>query len=333
MSKISILIPAKNAGKYLHDCLNSIIEQTETNWECIVVNDNSTDDTLEIFEEFAAKDKRFTVLSNPKSGVITALQLAFANCSGELIHRMDADDIMPKHKLATLKQLLINNGKGHVATGKVKYFSETTLGDGYKKYETWLNHLTETGDNFSDLYRECVIASPCWMVYRSDFEKCGGFDSEIYPEDYDLVFRFYQAGLKCLPCSETLHLWRDYSVRASRTSDLYADNRFLDIKCFYFLKLNFDKNRPLVVLGAGRKGKAIAQYLIREKVKFNWLCNNPKKIGKDIYGVLMQSESILETLEKPQVIVAVANHEEQAELKQHFHKNGMETMEDYFFFC
>ncbi|MFK7946879.1 MAG: glycosyltransferase family 2 protein, partial [Saprospiraceae bacterium] len=119
MQKISILIPAKNAGKYLHDCLNSIIEQSETNWECIVINDNSTDNTLSIFEEFAKKDKRFTVFSNPKSGVITALQLAFANCSGELIHRMDADDIMPKHKLATLKQLLVDNGKGHVATGKV----------------------------------------------------------------------------------------------------------------------------------------------------------------------------------------------------------------------
>ena len=333
MSKISILIPAKNAGKYLHDCLNSIIEQMETNWECIVVNDNSTDNTLAIFDEFAKKDKRFTVLSNPKSGVITALRLAYANCSGELIHRMDADDIMPKQKLATLKQLLIENGKGHVATGKVKYFSETTLGDGYKRYEAWLNRLTENGNNFSELYRECVIASPCWMVYRSDFEKCGGFDSDIYPEDYDLVFRFYEAGLQCLPCADVLHLWRDYSIRSSRTSDLYADNRFLDIKCFYFLKLNFDNNRPLVVWGAGRKGKAIAKYLIDKKVEFNWLCNNPKKIGKDIYGVLMQSESALEMLENPQVIVAVANHEEQTELITHFHENGMETMLDYFFFC
>lgn len=333
MPKISILIPAKNAGKYLHDCLNSIIEQTETDWECVVVNDNSTDDTLAIFEEFAVKDERFTVLSNPKSGVITALRLAFAKCSGELIHRMDADDIMPKHKLATLKQLLVENGKGHVATGKVKYFSETTLGDGYKKYEAWLNRLTETGSNFSELYRECVIASPCWMVFRSDFEKCGGFDSDIYPEDYDLVFRFYEIGLKCLPCDEVLHLWRDYSVRASRTSDLYADNRFLDIKCFYFLKLNFDENRSLVVWGAGRKGKAIARYLIDKNVSFHWLCNNPKKIGKDIYGVLMQPENYLEMLDNPQVIVAVANHEEQAELKKYFHEKGMETMKDYFFFC
>lgn len=333
MSKISILIPAKNAAKYLEDCINSIIEQTETDWECIIINDNSTDETLAILENYAQKDARITVYSNPKSGVITALQLAYIKCSGTFIHRMDADDIMPKQKLEILKNNLLQNGRGHVATGKVAYFSENPLGDGYKKYENWLNDLTEKGKNFSELYKECVIASPCWMVYRSDFEGCGGFESDIYPEDYDLVFRFYELGLQCIPCDTVLHRWRDYAIRSSRTSEHYADNRFIAIKCFYFLKLNYKKNNPLVIWGAGRKGKAIAQYLIQKNIEFNWLCNNPKKIGKSIYDVLMQPEKALETLDNPQVIVAVANEEEQAKLKYYFHKKGMETMIDYFFFC
>ena len=331
--KISILIPAKNEVKYISECINSIINQTETDWECIVINDDSTDETSQIVQEFSEKDNRISIYSNPKSGVITALQLAFAKSSGEFIHRMDADDIMPKRKLEILKNQLLQHGKGHVATGKVQYFSETELGDGYKRYERWLNGLMEKGANFSELYKECVIASPCWMVFREDFEKCGGFNSEIYPEDYDLVFRFYEIGLKCLPCSEVLHLWRDYAVRSSRVSDLYADNRFIDIKCHYFLKLNFDKNRPLVVWGAGRKGKAIAQYLIKENVDFHWVCNNPKKIGKQIYDILMQPEQFVETLENPQIIVAVANNEEQMELKNYFHQHDWETMIDYFFFC
>lgn len=333
MSKIAILIPAKNAGKYLHACIDSIIEQTETDWECIVINDNSTDDTLAIMENYAANNARISVYSNPKSGVITALQLAYHKSSGTLIHRMDADDIMPKRKLEVLKTNLLHHGKGHVATGKVEYFSETSLGDGYKRYENWLNGLTETGTNFSELYKECVIASPCWMVFRADFEACGGFESDIYPEDYDLVFRFYGLGLKCIPCNEVLHRWRDYAIRSSRTSEHYADNRFIAIKCFYFLKLDYDKNRPLVVWGAGRKGKSIAKYLIKENTDFNWLCNNPKKIGKSIYDVLMQSETAIETLDNPQVIVAVANHEEQAILKKYFQQKGMVTMLDYFFFC
>ena len=70
-----------------------------------------------------------------------------------------------------------------------------------------------------------------------------------------------------------------------------------------------------------------------ENTDFNWLCNNPKKIGKSIYDVLMQSETAIETLDNPQVIVAVANHEEQAILKKYFQQKGMVTMLDYFFFC
>lgn len=333
MSKISILIPAKNAGKYLRACIDSIIEQTETDWECVIVNDNSSDDTLAIAESYAQNDARVSVFSNPKSGVITALQLAYAQSSGTFIHRMDADDIMAKRKLEVLKNNLLKHGKGYVATGKVKYFSENSLGEGYKKYENWLNDLTEKGENFSELYKECVIASPCWLVYRSDFEACGGFKSDLYPEDYDLVFRFYERGLKCIPCDEVLHHWRDYAVRSSRTSEHYADNRFIFIKCFYFLKLNYIKNRPLVIWGAGRKGKAIAQHFIQENIDFYWLCNNPKKIGKTIYGVVMQPEKALERLDNPQVIVAVANEAEQDELKKYFHKKNMKTMEDYFFFC
>ncbi|NJN78572.1 MAG: glycosyltransferase family 2 protein [Saprospiraceae bacterium] len=156
MSKISILIPAKNAAKYLHECINSIIEQTETDWECIIINDNSTDETLAILEDYAQNDKRISVYSNPKSGVITALQMAYSKCNGTFIHRMDADDIMPKRKLEILKNNLLQNGKGHVATGKVEYFAETPLGDGYKKYENWLNELTKKGENFSEtLQRMC----------------------------------------------------------------------------------------------------------------------------------------------------------------------------------
>ncbi len=333
MSKISILIPAKNAEKYLHACINSIIVQTETDWECIVINDNSTDDTLAILEDFAQKDTRISVYSNPKSGVITALQLAFAKCSGTFIHRMDADDIMPLEKLAILKNNLLLNGKGYIATGKVAYFSETALGDGYKKYENWLNDLTAKGANFTELYKECVIASPCWMVYRTDFEACAGFNSDIYPEDYDLVFRFYKLGLKCIPCDVVLHHWRDYAIRSSRTSEHYADNRFIAIKCFYFLKLNYDRNRPLVVWGAGRKGKAIAHYLIQKNTPFHWLCNNPKKIGHSIYDVVLQHEKSIETIDNPQIIIAVANEKEQVILKNYFHQKGMKTMLDYFFFC
>ena len=68
------------------------------------------------------------------------------------------------------------------------------------------------------------------MVHREDFDKCGGFQSNIYPEDYDLAFRFYRKGLTPIKCDEVLHYWRDYANRTSRTHEHYSDNTFLDIK-------------------------------------------------------------------------------------------------------
>ena len=150
---------------------------------------------------------------------------------------MDADDIMSVDKLKVMQAQLEDYSYGHVALGQVKYFSENELGEGYKKYAYWLNGLTATGENWKDLFTECVIPSPCWMVYRVDLKRAGAFDSELWPEDYDLCFRFYMAGLKCIPSDKTLHHWRDYSDRTSRNDPHYADNRFFELKLLYFLKM------------------------------------------------------------------------------------------------
>jgi glycosyltransferase involved in cell wall biosynthesis len=189
---ISILLPVRNAGKYLSACLESIQNQTETNWELIAIDDNSTDSSFEILSLFSRKlPEQIHVFKNEGKGIIPALRLAYSKCQGEFITRMDADDLMEKNKLASLRSLLVKNGRGHVATGLVKYFSETKLGEGYKKYEEWLNSLILENKSYDDIYKECVIPSPSWMCYQDDLKKCGAFEIQQYPEDYDLCFRFY----------------------------------------------------------------------------------------------------------------------------------------------
>lgn len=308
-------MPVKNAGPFLEECLRSIIDQTETDWELIAVNDGSTDDSPTILNRFAEHDKRINVLDNNGSGIIDALRTAYSNSSGELITRMDADDRMAPRKLETLKQNLLDAGPGNLATGLVEYFSENELGDGYRKYEQWLNGLTAEGNNCTEIYKECVIPSPCWMVFREDLDRSGAFELDTYPEDYDLCFRFYGQGLKVIPTTEVLHHWRDHTSRTSRNHPHYADNRFLELKLNWFLKLDLDPQRPLVLWGAGSKGKSLAKLLTERHVPFHWVCNNPKKIGHLIYGVEMRSEQFLSEQENPQVIVSVANPQEQAELK------------------
>lgn len=330
---ISILMPVKDTAQYLKECVDSIISQTEYNWELIAVNDNSTDQSNELLNEYALKDDRIRVYQNTGNGIIDAIRLAFKNAKGDLITRMDSDDIMHIDKLKVLKNNLIKSGEGNIATGLVKYFSEKELGNGFQNYEKWLNSLIQKGSNFTEIYKECVIPSPCWMVFRTDLIKCEAFTPNVYPEDYDLTFRFYINGLAPIPCNQVLHYWRDYTTRTSRTHEHYSDNTFLALKIDYFLKHDYNLNKQLIVWGAGAKGKSLAKKLILLGIDFHWICDNPKKIGKHIYEKLMLPFNSLETLSNTQSIITVANPKEQEIIKSYFSRRNDLPMIDYFFFC
>lgn len=332
-SLISILIPFKNTEAFLAECLDSIESQTYQSWELIAINDHSTDSSLQLVEQYAKKDKRIQVYNNIGNGVIEALRMAYSKSKGSLITRMDSDDIMHADKLQIMNFQLQEHGKGHISLGLVKYFSANGINNGYERYEQWLNKLTREGNNYSEIYKECVIPSPCWMVHRDDFITSGAFDSDRYPEDYDLTFRFYKHGLKCLPSTHLLHYWRDYDTRSSRTDEHYALNYLLNIKIEYFLELDHDSSRPLTVWGAGTKGKTVAKAMVDNNVPFYWICDNPKKIGQKIYGQTLLNFDYLSKINRPQSIITVANQEAQVVISRYLHKQQMRSMIDYFFFC
>ena len=333
LMKVSVLMPFKNTEEFLGECLRSLLAQSYEDWDLLAVDDHSTDKSTDIVRKFSELDNRILIFTNSGNGIIPALRLAYAESSGAFITRMDSDDVMAPDKLKNLVDQLHHSGPGHIAQGQVKYFSDLGISDGYARYERWLNKLIAEGTNFNEIYKECVIASPCWMVFRKDLDRCGAFQSNTYPEDYDLTFRFYKHGLKCIPCNKVLHFWRDYPTRTSRISEHYAQNYFLEIKISYFLELDKDHNRPLAVWGAGTKGKTIAKYLINRDIPFYWLCDNPKKIGKKIYGMELQPFRILESLKSPQSIVTVANEADQKEIGQYLRQLSLNGETDCFFFC
>ena len=330
---VSILIPFRNTEPFIEACLRSILAQTYAHWELVIIDDHSTDSSYSIVKRWAQTDSRIKLYKNTGRGIIAALQFAFKMSSGALITRMDSDDVMRKNKLEVLSQNLQTHGRGHVSLGLVHYFSEEGIKAGYKSYETWLNTLTTNGSNYSEIYKECVIPSPCWMLYREDLMACDAFNPDTYPEDYDLAFRFYKHNYTCIPCDTVLHDWRDYSHRTSRTDEHYAENHFIPLKLNYFLELDYNANNTLIVWGAGHKGKCIAKLLIEKNIDFEWICDNPKKIGKDIYGKLMKSFDCLKTLGPSQSIITVANKEAQTDIRKYLKKLNMEAIKDYVFFC
>jgi glycosyltransferase involved in cell wall biosynthesis len=329
--KVSILIPVRNGEQFLTECMDSILYQTYTDWEVIIVNDHSTDSTLAMLEQYAVQDSRIKVENNRGKGIIPALQLAYSKSSGDFVTRMDADDRMSSHKIELMVSKLQEKGEGFVAVGLVEYFSEEGIGEGYFYYQEWLNRLTLSEINFNEIYKECVIPSPSWMMHTTDFEKMGGFDAELYPEDYELAFRMLKYEMKIASIPEIIHFWRDYQTRTSRTDSNYSDNFFLPLKMNYFFEIHRDEKRPIQLWGAGKKGKELATYLVDQQIEFNWATNNKNKIGKEIYGIILQSDEDISFQSNPQILVAIRNRKAADEIKKALKSKNLKPNVDFFF--
>ena len=102
MAKISIIVPVYNAEKYILRCCNSILNQSYKNIELILVNDGSTDKSLEICDEICAKDQRVTLKTIPNQGVAVARNTGLDLASGKYIMFVDADDWL---ELGTLDKI------------------------------------------------------------------------------------------------------------------------------------------------------------------------------------------------------------------------------------
>ncbi|NRA12769.1 MAG: glycosyltransferase family 2 protein [Crocinitomicaceae bacterium] len=331
---ISIILPVKDTAPYLSDCLQSIIDQEFKNWELIAINDHSNDLSLQILEEFAKVDSRINVFTNPNPGLLEALRFGYSKTSGNLIHRMDSDDKMPADKLELMHNEWVRHERGSVITGGAEYFMDNGIvGDGFIRYTAWLTQISKDNTHAANIYRESVIASNCWLVHREDFDAIGGFEPDTFPEDYDLCFRFYQGGFKIVGLDAILHLWRDRPDRISRNWDVYKDHRFFNLKVHYFFSIERNSNRPLVLWGAGKNGKDLAKLILNLESNFNWVCDNEKKIGKDIYGIRMERFEKIKDLNDPQIIIAVASPDGQKEIESILKSWNLKAGDDYWFFA
>lgn len=331
---VSIVMAVKDTAPYLAECLDSIINQTYQNWELLAVNDHSSDETPEILKSYSEKDPRIRFLNSDRPKLIPTLQVGYAVVKGELINRMDSDDRMPDYKIQVLVDEWMKYGKGYVIAGGTEHFvDEGEVGDGFLKYEKWLNEVAKTSTHYQQIYKECVIPSHCWLMHKDDFDSVEAFDPIIYPEDYDLCFRMYKKGLKVIGIDKVLHHWRDRSNRISRTWDEYKDNRYFEMKLRFFFELDRDKSRPLVLWGAGRNGKDMAKLIQSYQDSFHWVCDNERKIGKDIYGVIMEDYAVVKNLVNPQIMIVVSSPDGKIEIQRDLDTWNKVPVKDYWFFA
>lgn len=331
-SLVSILMPVYNAAPYLDACLASIVAQSYPFWELIAVDDFSTDNSPEIIDEWEQKDSRIQLIKNTEKGIVPALQNAFECAKGKLITRMDSDDLMPQNKLELFVQA-IGNSRSLLVTGKVNYFSNLgEVSEGYSRYEEWINKLVDNRSHWEFVYRECVIASPNWLVHREFFEKCISFGQLKYPEDYDLVFQWHKFGLTIKGIDEITHLWREHPARTSRNSDVYQQKSFFKLKTHYFIENELSGGDSVQLVGAGQKGKIVAEILIEHQIDFTWFDLNAGAYKGKVFGKSIVDVNGLE--ESRKTILTVWPKEEylQKQITSFLNNKGLHSGENYWLF-
>lgn len=142
MPKISIIIPVYNAEKYLRECLDSIINQTLKDIEIICINDYSTDNSLQILQEYAKNDNRIKILKGKKTGAGGARNVGLEIATGEYITFFDADDFLEKNSYEKIYNNAVTNNSDIVVFDYDKYISTT------KQY--YKNEILYIPDNLSE---------------------------------------------------------------------------------------------------------------------------------------------------------------------------------------
>ena len=317
-------MPVKNAAAWLGDSIRSIQNQSYENWELIAIDDHSSDGSLSILQSFSQSDPAITFYQNSAKGIIPALQLALTKTSGDFITRMDADDIMPENKLGLLLEKAVEN-RDALTTGFVKYFSDDgKVSSGYLKYERWLNN-TLTDEKFTEnMFRECVVASPNWLISKQLIEKLEIFERLVYPEDYHMMLLLWTAGVEFQSVKEVTHLWREHPERTSRNSLHYQQKAFFDLKVTFFVENVLDDNDQLVIFGSGRKANLAKQVLIEKERNYLQL---DLKETENIYHY-----SILPEVENPKILIVVyPPNEQRVQIEDFLQTHDLEKGKDFWF--
>jgi len=296
-------MPYKNAAEWISECLISIQNQSFENWEVIGVNDSSTDESEYIFLEFQKNDLRLKTFQNPGKGIISALNFGFHQSKGKYVSRMDADDLMPEKRLEQMRNLLLDFPEKTVVTGLVQYFSDQPISAGYQSYESWINDINLRGIQHQNIYRECVIASPNWLTSREVIDSIGGFENLNYPEDYDLVLKWYDQGLNFKVVPEVTLFWREHPKRTSRNSENYTQEAFFDLKINAFLQFDYRQNQ-LIIWGKNPKSRLISKILEAGGIPFE---NHDLKDFRKA-----------EKIQRPQILLAIYPSEKERKLIQNF---------------
>ena len=226
MSLVSIIIPCYNQSQYLSDALKSVQDQTYANWECIIINDGSSDSTYEISQKFIDQDSRITYLYQDNQGVSSARNTAIQNSHGHYILPLDADDLISAHYIEEAVSILQEKPDIKIVYCDGRYFGKRNCKISSKSFS--IKNI---------LIRNMIFCTA--LFRRQDYDLAGGYKaSMIYGwEDWDLWLSILEQGGTAYKIPKTYFSYRIKSE--SRSTGIEKEKRKYLSKQIYWNHYDF----------------------------------------------------------------------------------------------
>ncbi|MEM7410745.1 MAG: glycosyltransferase family 2 protein [Myxococcota bacterium] len=327
--RVSVLIPVRDAAPTLGSCLRSVQRQTEANWECVVVDDGSSDASADIVADFARSDPRIRSLRGPREGITPALNRGLDACRAPLVARLDADDWMHRARLR-LQCDTLDGAPGWAGVGcHVRLFPRRALGPGMRAYEEWLSAICTPEDVRRESTVECPLPHPS-LLLRTGLLRDFGYRDRGWPEDYDLVLRLLAAGHTLGIVPRRLLGWRHGPERLSQTDVRYTAARFTACKARFLADGFLARGQTYLLWGYGGTGRDLARALAECGRRPERIVDiHPRRLGQRIADAPVVAPARLGPPGRLPLIVSVAGAEARARIRAFLARAGWREGADF----
>ena len=290
--KLSIIVPVYNIAQYLNDCVQSILEQSFHDWELVLVNDGSTDQSPALCEEWAKKYTRIRVVHKANGGLSDTRNAGLLEAKGEYIHFLDGDDYyVADNVLQTLmEQVEQYQLPDTLLFCRVDRYEDTGKEDKERPYNTdFINQSSSTTITFEHLLRmQRFNMSSCFQILRREFlmDNQIFFEKGLLSEDVDWSLALWQhlKTVKAVNCYGYCYRHRSASISTS-----------LSIRTYQSYQYMFQKWIPRLQKDVGTLAQLQLNYLafLFPTLLYGFF-SVPKQDRKAVYTLLKEMKPVLQ---------------------------------------
>ncbi len=285
MTRVSVMMPVYNEAPFLRAAIESILAQTHPEFELLIQDDGSTDESLAIANSYAAHDARISIDSGEHKDIIATANRLLVRAQGDLLIRMDGDDVAHPSRVEALVHAADASPDIDYFAHGIRYIPRDRLSEGMEAYEGWINGLHTHDAIMASRFIECVMPNPACAFRRTLADALGGYVDSPFPEDYEFFLRAAGHGARFQKLPDVLLDWRDHDARHSRLDGRYAQRQFRDLKLKHLIPMLRACTRPIDVIGYGREGKKWCNAFTTAGINIaNIYAYRESRVGATIHG-------------------------------------------------